>query len=37
VPIHGQFPREDRLDETQRLGAIPALFPMHTDYWATGT
>jgi predicted amidohydrolase YtcJ len=33
VLIHGQFLREDQLDEMKRLGVIPALFPMHTFYW----
>lgn len=33
VLIHGQFLREDQLDQYKRLGVLPALFPMHTFYW----
>lgn len=33
VLVHGQFLREDQIDSLQRLGIIPALFPMHTFYW----
>jgi len=33
VLIHGQFLREDQLDNFKALGVIPSLFPMHTFYW----
>jgi predicted amidohydrolase YtcJ len=33
VAIHGHFLREDQVDSFQRLGILPALFPMHTFYW----
>ncbi len=33
VLIHGQFLREDQLDNLKSLGVIPSLFPMHTFYW----
>ena len=33
VLIHGQFLREDQVDEMQRLDVFPSLFPMHTFYW----
>jgi predicted amidohydrolase YtcJ len=33
VLIHGQFLREDQLDQFNRLSVIPSLFPMHTFYW----
>lgn len=33
VLIHGQFMREDQLDEYNKLGVFPSLFPMHTFYW----
>jgi predicted amidohydrolase YtcJ len=33
VLIHGQFLREDQLDDYKRLGVFPSLFPMHTFYW----
>lgn len=33
VLIHGQFLREDQVDQYQRLGVFPSLFPMHTFYW----
>ena len=33
VLIHGQFLRIDQIDEIQRLGIFPALYPMHTFYW----
>ena len=31
--IHGQFLREDQIDDIKRLGIFPALYPMHTFYW----
>ena len=33
VMIHGQFLREDQIDDIERLGIFPALYPMHTFYW----
>ena len=33
VLIHGQFLREDQVDDLKRLGIVPSLFPMHTFYW----
>jgi predicted amidohydrolase YtcJ len=33
VLIHGQFLREDQVDDYKRLGVFPSLFPMHTFYW----
>ena len=33
VMIHGQFLREDQIDDIKRLGIFPALYPMHTFYW----
>lgn len=33
VLIHGQFLREDQVDDYQRLGVFPSVFPMHTFYW----
>lgn len=33
VLIHGQFLREDQVDDLKRLGIFPSLFPMHTFYW----
>ena len=33
VLIHGQFTREDQIDELKRLGIVPSFFPMHTYYW----
>ncbi len=33
VLIHGQFMREDQVDNYQRLGVFPSVFPMHTFYW----
>ncbi|MCU0252692.1 MAG: amidohydrolase family protein, partial [Vicinamibacterales bacterium] len=33
VLIHGQFLREDQLENAQRLGLVPSFFPMHTFYW----
>ena len=33
VLIHGQFLREDQVDDLRRLAVIPSLFPMHTYYW----
>ena len=33
VLIHGQFTRQDQLDDLKQLNVIPSLFPMHTFYW----
>jgi predicted amidohydrolase YtcJ len=33
VLIHGQFLREDQVDEMNQLDVFPSLFPMHTFYW----
>ncbi len=33
IIIHCQMVREDQLDKMQRLGIIPAFFPVHTYYW----
>jgi predicted amidohydrolase YtcJ len=33
VLIHGQFLREDPLENFRRLSVIPSFFPMHTFYW----
>lgn len=33
VLIHGQFLREDQVDEIKRLNVFPSIFPMHTFYW----
>lgn len=33
VLIHGQFLREDQLDNLKALSIFPSLFPMHTFYW----
>lgn len=33
VLIHGQFLREDQVDEMNKLDVFPSLFPMHTFYW----
>ncbi len=33
VLIHGQFLREDQVNELKRLDIFPSLFPMHTFYW----
>jgi predicted amidohydrolase YtcJ len=33
VLIHGQFQREDQVDNYKRLGVFPSVFPMHTFYW----
>ena len=33
VLIHGQFMREDQVDDYKRLGVFPSVFPMHTFYW----
>lgn len=33
VLIHGQFLREDQVDDMKRLSVFPSLFPMHTFYW----
>ena len=31
--IHGQFVRQDQLDDLKELQILPSLFPMHTFYW----
>ncbi len=33
IIIHCQTVREDQLDRMEKLGMIPALFPVHTYYW----
>jgi predicted amidohydrolase YtcJ len=33
VLIHGQYQREDQVENFVRLGVIPSLFTMHTFYW----
>lgn len=33
VLIHGQFLREDQVNELKRLDIFPSVFPMHTFYW----
>ncbi|MDG1333367.1 MAG: amidohydrolase [Crocinitomicaceae bacterium] len=33
VLIHGQYVRDDQLDEFQELGVVASLFPLHTYYW----
>ena len=33
VLIHGQYVREDQLDEFKKWGVIASLFPLHTFYW----
>jgi predicted amidohydrolase YtcJ len=33
VLIHGQFLREDQIDNLKALNIVPSLFPMHTFYW----
>ncbi len=33
VLIHGQFLRQDQVEDYDRLGVFPSLFPMHTFYW----
>lgn len=33
VLIHGQFLREDQVDNYKRLSVFPSVFPMHTFYW----
>lgn len=33
VFIHGQYVREDQLDEFKKLDIIASLFPLHTFYW----
>jgi len=33
VLIHGQFLREDQVEQLKALHVIPSLFPMHTFYW----
>ena len=33
VLIHGQYVREDQLDEFKDLDIIASLFPLHTFYW----
>lgn len=33
VLIHGQFLRQDQVNDYKRLGVFMSLFPMHTFYW----
>ena len=33
VIIHGQYIREDQLDEAKEMDMIASLFPLHTFYW----
>ena len=33
VLIHGQYVRDDQLDEFKNLNIITSLFPLHTFYW----
>mgnify|MGYP001819255746 CR=1 FL=1 len=33
VIIHGQYIREDRLDEAKKMDLLVSLFPLHTFYW----
>ena len=33
VIIHGQYIREDQLDEAKKMNMIASLFPLHTFYW----
>ena len=33
VLIHGQYVREDQLDDFKNLNIIASLFPLHTFYW----
>ena len=33
VLIHGQYVRDDQLDEFKKLNIIASLFPLHTFYW----
>ena len=33
VIIHGQYIRDDQLDETKEMKMIASLFPLHTFYW----
>jgi len=33
VLIHGQYVRDDQLDDLQKLGVVASLFPLHTYYW----
>ncbi|MAY84027.1 MAG: amidohydrolase [Flavobacteriales bacterium] len=33
VLIHGQYAREDQLDDFKELDVIASLFPLHTFYW----
>ncbi|MFT5668761.1 MAG: putative amidohydrolase YtcJ [Vicingaceae bacterium] len=33
VLIHGQYVRDDQLDEFKKLDVIASLFPLHTFYW----
>ncbi|MDT0557423.1 amidohydrolase [Ichthyenterobacterium sp. W332] len=33
VIIHGQYIREDQLDEAKEMNMIASLFPLHTFYW----
>ncbi|MEO1010511.1 MAG: amidohydrolase [Bacteroidota bacterium] len=33
VIIHGQYIREDQLDDAKKMNLIASLFPLHTFYW----
>lgn len=33
VLIHGQYVRDDQLDDFKRLNVVASLFPLHTYYW----
>lgn len=33
VIIHGQYIREDQLDEAKKMDLLASLFPLHTFYW----
>jgi predicted amidohydrolase YtcJ len=33
VLVHGQFIRQDQIEDIVELGVFPSLFPMHTFYW----
>jgi predicted amidohydrolase YtcJ len=33
VLIHGQYLRDDQLDDFKELNTIASLFPLHTFYW----
>jgi predicted amidohydrolase YtcJ len=33
VLIHGQYVRDEQLDDFKELNTIASLFPLHTFYW----